>query len=67
MFIFKPGLSSLNDNWAKYKEKVSDVSDSNQNVQTTCNFKLKFIEIKDLFIKGEAESLTKPKMNYVCC
>ena len=52
MCIFKPGLSSLNDNWAKYKEKVSDVSDSNQNVQTTCNSKLKFIEIKDLFIKG---------------
>ena len=29
MCIFKPGLSSLYDGWAKYKEKVPDVSDSN--------------------------------------
>ena len=30
------------DGWAKCKEKVPDVSDSNQNVETTCNSKLKF-------------------------
>ena len=27
--IFKAGLSSLSDDWAKYKEKLPDVSDSN--------------------------------------
>ena len=35
-------LSSLCNGWAKYKEKVPDVSDRNQNVETTCNSKLKF-------------------------
>ena len=44
----KVSLSSLSDGWAKYKEKVPDVSDSNQNVETTCNSKLKFTELKDL-------------------
>ena len=48
--IFKAGLSSLSDDWAKYKKTVPAVSDSNQNVETTCNSKLKFIERKDLFI-----------------
>ena len=42
MCIFKAGLSSSYDGWAKYKEKVPDVSDPNQNVETTCNSKLKF-------------------------
>ena len=42
MCIFKPGLSSSYDGWAKYKEKVSDVPEPNQNVETTCNSKLKF-------------------------
>ena len=43
MCILKAGLSrSSYDGWAKYKEKVSDVSDPNQNGETTCNFKLKF-------------------------
>ena len=49
MGIFKAGLSS--DGWAKYKEKVTDVSDSNQNDETTRNSKLTFTELKDLFIK----------------
>ena len=35
----------------KYKEKVPDVSDPNQNVETKCNSKLKFTELKDLLIK----------------
>ena len=30
MYIFKAGLSSSYYGWAKYKEKVTDVSDSNQ-------------------------------------
>ena len=43
--IFKTGLSSLNDGWVKYKEKVPEVSDTNQNVETTCTSKLKFKEL----------------------
>ena len=42
MCIFKPGLSSSYDGWAKYKEKVPNVPEPNQNVETTCNSKLKF-------------------------
>ena len=42
MCIFRPGLSSLYDGWPKYKEKVPDVSEPNQNVETTYNSKLKF-------------------------
>ena len=49
--IFKACLSSLSDGWAKYKQKVPDMSDSNQNLETTCNSKLKFAELKDFFIK----------------
>ena len=51
MCIFKAGLSSESDDCVKYKEKVPDVSDSNKNVETTCNSKLKFGELKNLFIK----------------
>ena len=40
--VFKAGLSSSYDGWAKCKEKVPDVSDPNQNVETTYNSKLKF-------------------------
>ena len=36
----KAGLSSSYDGWAKCKEKVPDVSDPNQNVETTCKSKL---------------------------
>ena len=42
MRILKAGLSSSYDGWAKYKEKVPVVSDSNHNVERTCNSKLKF-------------------------
>ena len=42
MYVFKAGLSGSYDGWAKYKEKVTDVLDPNQNVETTCNSKLKF-------------------------
>ena len=37
MCILKASLSSSYDGWAKYKEKVPDVSDLSQNVETTCN------------------------------
>ena len=52
MCIFKAGLSSLSDDWVKYKEKVPDVLDSHQNVETTCNSKLKFTELKVYSSKG---------------
>ena len=43
MCILKAGLSrSSYDGWAKYKEKVSDVSDPNQNGERTCSSKPKF-------------------------
>ena len=35
-------VSKVHDDWAKCQEKLPDVSDLNQNVETTCNFKLKF-------------------------
>ena len=38
----KAGLSSSYDGWAKCKEKVPDVSDPNQNVETRSHSKLKF-------------------------
>ena len=43
--VFNAGLSSSYDGWAKYnvaKEKVPDVSDPNQNVETRSDSKLKF-------------------------
>ena len=40
--VFNAGLSSSNDGWAKCKEKVPDVSDPNQNVETRSHSKLKF-------------------------
>ena len=40
--VFKAGLSSSYDGWAKCKEKVRDVSHPNQNVEKTCNSKLNF-------------------------
>ena len=46
MCIFKAGLSSLSDGWTKCKEKVPDVSDSNQNIEAICNSKLKITELK---------------------
>ena len=51
MCMFEADLSRLSDGGAKHKEKVPDVSDPNQNIETTCNSKLKLTELKDLFIK----------------
>ena len=42
MCIFKAGLSNSYDCWVKYKKKVTDVSDPNQNVETTRKSKLTF-------------------------
>ena len=51
MYIFIAGLSRLIDGRAKYKEKVPDVSDSNQNLETKFKSKLRFTELKNLLIK----------------
>ena len=40
------------------------MSDSNKNLETTCNSKLKFAELKDFFIKRVQKNWSK--MNYVC-
>ena len=41
--IFKKAVLSISyEDWGKYKEKVPDVSDPNQNIETTWNSKLKF-------------------------
>ena len=50
--IFKAGLSGLSDGWAKCKEKVPDVSDSNQNVDS----KLKFTDLKIYSSKGSGKT-----------
>ena len=42
IYIFKAGLSSSYNGWAKYQEKVPDVSDPSQNIETTGNSKLRF-------------------------
>ena len=51
------GLSRLSDGWVKYKEKVPDLSDPNQNVKTTCSSKLKvtFIhqKVEEKLVKDE--------------
>ena len=64
MCIFKAGPSSLSHACVTYKEKVPDVSDPNQNVEKTCNFKLKLAELKDLFIKMVQKK--QAKENYEC-
>ena len=45
MCIFSASLSSLSNVWAKYKEKIHNVSDSNQTVETTSSFKHNFTEL----------------------
>ena len=54
--------------WAKYKEKVPDVSDPNQNVDATYNSKPKFTELKDLFIKRVHKKLSNKSKDelYIC-
>ena len=50
MRILKAGPPSLSDDWGNYQEKIPDVSDPVQNAET-CNSKLKFTELKDIFNK----------------
>ena len=49
---FKAGLSSLSDCWEKYEAQILDVSDSNQNVETTCNSKSSLQNLKIFSSKG---------------
>ena len=58
IYISKAGVASLRHVLAKYKDRVSDVSDSNQNIGELCNTKLKLPEFKDLCIKS-TEKLVK--------
>ena len=60
--IFKAGLSHLSDGWAKYKQKVPDMSDSNQNLEIISNSELKFAELKDFFIKRVQKKLVKNEL-----
>ena len=46
MCISKAGLSNLKHVRTKYKDKVLDVPDDNQNVETSCKSKLKLTEFK---------------------
>ena len=46
----------------KYKEKVPDVSDSNQNVEQTCNSKHTLTELKRFIHQKGAEKLVKDKL-----
>ena len=62
MCIFKAGLSSLSDGWTKHKEKVPDVSDSNQNIETICNCKLKITELMIFIHQKGAEKLVEDEL-----
>ena len=56
-YMYLQGWSlKLSDDQAKYKEKVLDGSDSNHDFETTCNSKLKFTGLKDLFMKRVPKS-----------
>ena len=62
MCIIKAGFLSLNDDWAECKEKVPHMSDSNQNVETTFNSKLRFTELKRFIHLEGAEKSVKSKL-----
>ena len=57
--IFKAGLSSLSDDWERYKEKVPGVSDFNQNVEIPWISNLTYTEIKRFIHEKRAEKLVK--------
>ena len=50
--VYVSSRLSLSDDWTKCKQKVTDMSDSNQNLETTINFKLKLAEFKGFSSKG---------------
>ena len=62
--ILKADISSLSDGWPKYLEKVTDLSDSNQNVNTRCISKVNFTELK-IYLSNSIEKLSR--RNYLCC
>ena len=57
--MFKAGLSSLSDGWAKYKQKLPDMSDSNQNLETTAIPNSSFQNFKIFSSKGYQRSSQK--------
>ena len=60
VYAFLQGWSLKFKEWlTKYKERVLDVSDSNENIETPWNSKLKFTELEDLSLKKGAEKLIK--------
>ena len=61
--VFKTGLSSSYDGWAKCKEKAPDVSDPNENVKTQFQTQV-YITYRLIHQKG-AEKLVKNEL-YVC-
>ena len=63
MCIFKTGLSRSYDSWAKYKEKVPDVSDPSQMLKQHAIPNSILHNLKT-YQKG-AENLAKDKL-YVC-
>ena len=60
-FSSHAGLSNSYDGWAKCKEKVPDVSDPNQNVET----RFKFTKLEAGEHQKGAEKLVKDE-SYVC-
>ena len=61
--IPKAGLSSLRPGQAEYRDKINDVSDSHQNIETSCNSKLKLPKFKNLLIKN-TEKIIKDEWLY---
>ena len=49
ILISKAGLWLV---WEKFKDTVRDISDSNQDIKTSCMSKLKLSEVKYLYIKS---------------
>ena len=64
MSISKPGLSSSYDGWAKFKEKVPDLSDPNQNVETSTIPNSSLDNVKIYSSKGCRK--TSHRFLYVC-
>ena len=62
MHIFKAGLSSLSDGQTKYKEKVPEVSDSNENIEAAHNSKFMFTERKRFNYQKGPEKLLKDEL-----
>lgn len=55
MWISKTGLSCLRHTWVRYEDKISDVSVSNQNIATICDFMLTLTEVTNLFTQVTKE------------